>query len=33
MIIYGGEVSSVSQVDVSGMTEVTLPNGMTYYEK
>ena len=33
MIIYGGEVNSVSQVDVSGMTEVTLPNGMTYYEK
>ena len=33
MIIYGGDVSSVSQVDVSGMTEVALPNGMTYYEK
>ena len=33
MIIYGGEVSSVSQVNVSGMTEVALPNGMTYYEK
>ena len=33
MIIYGGEVSSVSQVDVSDMTEITLPNGMTYYEK
>ncbi len=33
MIIYGGDLSSVSQVNVSGMTEVTLPNGMTYYEK
>ena len=33
MIVYGGDVKSVSQVDVSGMTEVTLPNGMTYYEK
>ena len=33
MIIYGGEVSSVAQVSVSGMTEVSLPNGMTYYEK
>ena len=33
MIIYGGDVSSVSQVNVSGMTEVALPNGMTYYEK
>ncbi len=33
MIIYGGDVSSVSQVDVSGMTAVTLPNGMVYYEK
>ena len=33
MIIFGGVVNSVSQVDVSGMTEITLPNGMTYYEK
>ncbi len=33
MIIYGGDVSSVAQVDVSSMTEITLPNGMTYYEK
>lgn len=33
MIVYGGDVSSVAQVDVSGMTEITLPNGMTYYEK
>ena len=33
MIIYGGDVSSVSQVNVSGMTEITLPNGMIYYEK
>ena len=33
MIIYGGDVSSVAQVNVSGMTEVILPNGMTYYEK
>ena len=33
MIIYGGNISSVAQVDVSDMTEITLPNGMTYYEK
>ncbi|MBR5414095.1 MAG: carbohydrate-binding domain-containing protein [Fibrobacter sp.] len=33
MIVYGGDVSSVAQVDVSGMTEITLPNGMIYYEK
>ena len=33
MIIYGGNISSVAQVDVSDMTEITLPNGMIYYEK
>ena len=33
MIVYGGDVGSVAQVDVSDMTEITLPNGMTYYEK
>ena len=33
MIIYGGDVQSVTQVDVNGMKEVTLPNGMSYYEK
>jgi hypothetical protein len=33
MIIYGGEVGSVTQVDVSDMTEITLPNGMIFYEK
>ncbi|SHL82576.1 protein of unknown function [Fibrobacter sp. UWT2] len=33
MIIYGGDVGSVAQVDVSSMTEITLPNGMIYYEK
>jgi len=33
MILYGGSVSSVSQVSTSGMTQVTLPNGMVYYEK
>lgn len=33
MIVYGGDVSAVAQVDVSDMTEITLPNGMTYYEK
>lgn len=33
MIIYGGNINSVTQVDVSDMTEITLPNGMTYYEK
>jgi hypothetical protein len=33
MVIYGGNINSVAQVDVSDMTEITLPNGMTYYEK
>lgn len=33
MIVYGGDVASVSTVDVSNMKTVTLPNGMTYYEK
>ena len=33
MIVYGGDVSAVAQVDVSDMTEIALPNGMTYYEK
>ena len=33
MIVYGGDVGSVAQVDVSGMTEITHPNGMIYYEK
>lgn len=33
MIIYGGEVTSVNTVSTSGMTAITLPNGMTYYEK
>ncbi|WP_297702176.1 carbohydrate-binding domain-containing protein [uncultured Fibrobacter sp.] len=33
MIIYGGNINSVAQVDVSDMTEITLPNGMIYYEK
>ena len=33
IIIYGGNISSVAQVDVSDMTEITLPNGMIYYEK
>ncbi|MBR4558102.1 MAG: carbohydrate-binding domain-containing protein [Fibrobacter sp.] len=33
MIIYGGDVKSVAQVDVGSMKEVKLPNGMSYYEK
>jgi hypothetical protein len=33
MIIYGGDVKSVAQVDVGSMKEVALPNGMSYYEK
>lgn len=32
MIIYGGDISSVSTVDISSMTAVELPNGMYYYE-
>ena len=33
MIIYGGSVASVSVVDVSSMTAVNFPNGLTYYYK
>ena len=33
MIIYGGDVASVSTVDVSGMNSITFPNGMQYYYK
>ena len=33
MILYGGSVSSVSVVDVSSMTAVNFPNGLTYYYK
>ena len=33
MIIYGGSVTSVSVVDVSSMTAVNFPNGLTYYYK
>lgn len=33
MILYGGSVTSVSTVDVSSMTAVNFPNGLTYYYK
>ena len=33
MILYGGSVSSVSQVSTSGMKQVAFPNGLVYYEK
>ena len=33
MILYGGSVSSVSQVSTSGMKQVSFPNGLVYYEK
>lgn len=33
MIIYGGDIKSVAQVDVGSMKEIALPNGMTFYEK
>ena len=29
----GGMMFAPGQVDVSDMTEIALPNGMTYYEK
>ena len=32
-ILYGGEIKSVTQVNVSGMTEVSFPNGLKYYYK
>ena len=33
MILYGGSISSVSTVDVSGMNSVTFLNGLSYYYK
>ena len=33
MILYGGSISSVSTVDVSGMSSVTFLNGLSYYYK
>jgi len=33
MIIYGGDVKSVAQVETSGMTEVKFPNGVSYMYK
>ncbi len=32
-ILYGGDVKSVAQVDVSGMKELKFPNGMSYMYK
>ena len=33
MILYGGSVTSVAQVNTSGMKQVAFPNGLVYYEK
>ena len=33
MILYGGSVTSVAQVNTSGMKQVQFPNGLVYYEK
>lgn len=33
MILYGGSVTSVAQVNTSGMKQVTFPNGLVFYEK
>jgi len=33
MVIYGGNVSSIAQVETSGMTEVKFPNGVSYMYK
>lgn len=33
MILYGGSVSSVGQVNTSGMSTVEFPNGLKYYYK
>ena len=32
-IIYGGEVTSVAQVQTNGWTEVKFPNGVSYMYK
>jgi hypothetical protein len=33
MILYGGSVTSVAQVNTSGMQTVDFPNGLKYYYK
>ncbi|SHL25231.1 carbohydrate-binding domain-containing protein [Fibrobacter sp. UWEL] len=33
MVIYGGDVKSVAQVETSGMTEIKFPNGVSYMYK